>query len=574
MSGTISTGGLITGLDSSTLIDQLMAIESQSLTRVEAKISALEAQKSALSTLRTDLQSLMNLASNFSLGSVFGAYESTTSDDDVLGVDVTGANPVMGSYEIEVLQLATATTAQSSGELGAAIDSTVALNNSGISTDIEEGTFTINGVEFTVDPATDSLDDILADINASAAGVTATYDPATDRVTFTNSVGGDTSYINFGESDEEGESNILEVLGVTEATQEGETTTLTSTRNLGAINAGEELSTVQFADGAVTAGTFSINGVAITVDPTSDSISDVIAAINSSEAGVTASYDTSTDTIRVISDTMGSTTVRFGSASDTSNFLDIVNLSDATQAAGKNAKFTINGGEVLTRNTNEVSDAIGGVTLDLLSVGTSTIKISDDTDAIVEGVQEFLDELNSAIANLQSLYQENGDLEGDSTVRLIQDFLRTTIYSQVGGASGDYTNLFTIGISTGDDFDSSSISVFELDTEAFLEALSDDRQAVINLFTNEDGTGIADLYDEYLDDATSYTGFLNQRVKSNGTIDQQIDAYNNQLDRLEERLAMKEERLVKQFANLELMASSYQSQASALSGLTSLYTSL
>ena len=43
-------------------------------------------------------------------------------------------------------------------------------------------------------------------------------------------------------------------------------------------------------------------------------------------------------------------------ASGTSNFLDITNLTAATQTAGADSQFTVNGGPVQTQNTNDVAE--------------------------------------------------------------------------------------------------------------------------------------------------------------------------------------------------------------------------
>ena len=90
---------------------------------------------------------------------------------------------------------------------------------------------------------------------------------------------------------------------------------------MGAINPGEVLSTAAFAGGAVTAGNFYVNGIAITVDPTQDSLSDVISRINDSDAQVTASYDGTTDSIRVVSKALGSRTIAFTSGSAIAAFM-------------------------------------------------------------------------------------------------------------------------------------------------------------------------------------------------------------------------------------------------------------
>ncbi|HPO16960.1 MAG TPA: flagellar filament capping protein FliD [Candidatus Hydrogenedentes bacterium] len=572
MSSGWSAGGLISGLDTATLISQLVAIKREPETRIQTRITTLQSQQTALKELRTQLFTLRNRIQDFRLNNVFNAYKSSTSEDTVLTSSISSSTPVVGSFVINVTQLASATVATSSSVMGGNIDPNAALNSSGITTNIEAGTFTINGVAFNVDPTTDSLNSILADINSSAAGVTATYDAVNDKVLFTNTAAGDTDVINFGASGDE--SNFLTAISIKGATQyTGPTgsTTVTSTVHLGSIDGYGTLNTENFVGGTATSGVFTINGIQISVDASTDTLMDVIERINMSDAGVTASYDASTDSVVVLSKTLGSRTISFGSASDTSNFLSITNLSAATQTAGTDAQFTVNGGAVQTRNTNEVSDAITGVTLNLLSTGTSTVTVASDDDKIVEGIQTFIEEFNNSITKIRELTGEEGALKGDSGIQSIENFLRQNIFAQVSGLNGDYDSLLSIGISTGKDFDPAAVQLLELDEDKLREALRENRTNVSLLLTNSSGSGVADLMFDYLDEATKTTGFLNERAKSSGTIDVQIRSLNDQIDRIEDQVSQYETRLRRQFSAMEQMMSSMQSQSSALSSLSSYY---
>ncbi|HIJ65070.1 MAG TPA: flagellar filament capping protein FliD [Candidatus Hydrogenedentes bacterium] len=571
MAGGFSVGGLITGLDTGNIIAQLMRLERQPIVRLETRISALESEQSALRDLRTTLQTLRNRAQDYRFSDVFSQFNATSSEETVLTAEVTGANPAAGTYEVNVTQLASATVAESSGVLGSAINPAAALDSSGITTDVVAGDFTVNGVTFTVDPTTDTLNGILGQINASAAGVTATYDAVSDKVTFVNSTPGDTSLINFGAADDD--SNFLEVLNVADATQStggGGSTEVPSTRNLGAVDPGETLNLSNFAGGAMTSGSFMINGITITVDVANDSLADILGQINDSDAQVTASYDATSDTIRIVSDTLGSRTVKF--TAGTSNFLAITNLDTAVQTAGKDSQFTINGGAVKTRNTNEVADAIGGVTLEFLSLGTSTVAVSSDNDAIVEDVQEFIAAFNGAVDSVRGLVGPGGALENDGSIRMIESTLRSRIFSAVTGIGGTYSNLLEIGITTGDDFDATTVAHLELDEEEFLEALRDDRANIQDLFSNAGGTGIADIVFDYVDSVTATTGFLHDRAKANGTIDQLIQGINDRIERIEARLVQREQRLRQQFTRLEQLSASFQTQGTTLSSLISGYS--
>lgn len=564
MASAFNVGGMITGLDSNAIIRQLMQIERQPLTRLEARVSTLEKQRDAVRALRTQLLSLRNAAQNFRLGTVFGQYEGKSSNEKVLGVSISSQSPVIGAYEIEVQQLASATVANSGSRMGAAINPDAALNSSGINTDISAGTFSINGVSFAVDPATQTLNEILGQINSSSAGVTATYDAATDRVHMVNSAAGNTNLINLGASDDT--SNFLTVAGVKTATQGtdgGGSTEVWSARNLGAVEPGAKISDYSFGGGAMTAGTFFVNGVSISVDPTADSLSDVLQRITDSDAQVSASYDSATDTIKLVSKTTGSRTI--GLIEGTSNFLAVTNLATAVQTAGKDAQFTVNGGPVQTRNSNEVADAIGGLTLRFLSTGTSTITVSGDDDSIVEDVQGFIKSFNETVDKIAELSGQQGDLRNDGSIRGIEIEVRDIMFSVVSGITGDYTSLLDIGISTGNSFDVSGIQHLTLDENKFREMLRSDRLNVKDLFSNTGGTGIGDKLFELLETTTRSTGFLNDRSKSNGSIDQQVRAIKDQMERLQERVSKKEQRLRSQFAQLEQLSANFQSQNSTLS---------
>ncbi len=569
MGGGFSVGGLISGLDSNNIIRQLMRLERQPILRLQGKISSLEKVKGAVKDLRTQLLSLRSRTQDFRLISVFDQFSVASSEETVLGAEVSGPNPVSGAYDLDILQLASSTVAVSGDVLGGAITPGAALDSSGISGEITAGTFSINGVSFSVDPTTDTLSGILATITGSGAGVNATYDAVTDKVTFTNSTVGDDSIIIFGASDDD--SNFLDVLAVTGATQSsdgGGTTTVISTKNLGAISASAVMNTVNFKAGAVTSGSFTINGITIVVDATVDSVSDVVSRINDSDAQVSATYDSSTDSIRVVSKTQGSRTISF--TSGTSNFLDIVTLTSATQTAGKDSQFTINGGGVQTRNTNEISDAIGGVTLNLLSTGTSTVTISTNDDAVVENVQKFIEVYNESLDEIFSIVGTEGALRGDASIRIMGDFFRRSIFENVSDIGGTFSNFIEIGISTGDGFNVSSVPHLELDEDVFREALRDERTNVSNLFSNNSDTGIMDIFKDYLDDATKITGFLNQRSKSSGSIDKQIRSLEDQIERVEQRVAQRERRLRAQFTRLEQMSSGFQTQNAALAGISGL----
>jgi flagellar hook-associated protein 2 len=197
------------------------------------------------------------------------------------------------------------------------------------------------------------------------------------------------------------------------------------------------------------------------------------------------------------------------------------------------------------------------------------VTISSNEDAIVEDIQGFVEEFNTALNEIRDLVGSEGVLRGDGGIRSIETFLVGTMFSQVSGLSGDFQSMIDIGISSGEDFNSELPLNITLDEEKFRAALKSDRSGVVSIFANDAENGIADQLFTFLDEATKSTGFLNERVRANGTIDQQIQSSNDQIARLEERLTQRENRLRRQFTSLEQISAGYQSQAAALSRLGS-----
>ena len=568
MSGLFSAGGLITGIDTNSLVSQLMQIERQPILRMQDQITALEAKQTAINSLRTELSNFRNTLQDFRFGGEFNKFKTENSVETVATSSISGPNPTPGAFSVNVIQLASATIGTSNGRIGASIDPAVAFDSSGINTEVTSGDFSINGEVFTFDFSVSSLDDVIAAVNSSGIGVTASYDSLTDKVTFANTNPADTSIINFGAVDDT--SNFLDVIGVDGAyqyTNGSGSTEVASSVGLGNIDQNISLDSQNYGVGVMTGGSFKINGITITVDPAVDGLSDVIERINASNAGVTVSYDSNTDGLRVVSDNLGSRTMSF--TSGTSNFLDVMNLTSATQVAGTDSQFTIDGGPVLTRNSNDISDVIGGVTISMKSIGASTITVNQDVDAGIAVVQEFVDGFNNSIQQIADAISDTGNLKGDFSIRSIKNELQSLLYESISGAADDRNNILDIGISSGSAFDSTAVFKIEIDDEVLREAFTQGATSVENIFVNDAETGIGDLMFSYLDNITETFGFLNDRSKANGSIDLQIQSLRDRIDSSEERLVIKEQRLRSSFIRMEQLSSQYQSQASSFNNFAS-----
>ena len=105
--GRITSGvGLISGIDSRSIIDQLISLESQPKTRLEGKIDETNKVKLAYTDLSTRLASLKLTGTQLKKPSTFQAATTTSGDEDVL--TATAANgAAVGNYQFQVARLVT-----------------------------------------------------------------------------------------------------------------------------------------------------------------------------------------------------------------------------------------------------------------------------------------------------------------------------------------------------------------------------------------------------------------------------------------------------------------------------------
>ncbi|MFN2529430.1 MAG: flagellar filament capping protein FliD, partial [Candidatus Baltobacteraceae bacterium] len=113
-----------------------------------------------------------------------------------------------------------------------------ATTDAGYVTAVTSGTFTVNGVTIAVDNTKDALSDVLKRINASGAGVTATFDQETGKISITNNGTGPQSIVLGSGSDT---SNFLSASGLTGA---GSTSTVGQQAFVTVQNPGGSTSTI------------------------------------------------------------------------------------------------------------------------------------------------------------------------------------------------------------------------------------------------------------------------------------------------------------------------------------------
>src|SRR6476620_2784109 len=101
-----SSVGLVSGINSKDIIDQLMALEARPKDLLQTRIDGINQQKLAYTDLSTRLTSLRINGQSLNKPSTFQGATSTSSDESVATATATPGAAV-GSYEIQVARLVT-----------------------------------------------------------------------------------------------------------------------------------------------------------------------------------------------------------------------------------------------------------------------------------------------------------------------------------------------------------------------------------------------------------------------------------------------------------------------------------
>ena len=362
--------------------------------------------------------------------------------------------------------------------------------------------------EITVDEE-DTVDDILNKI-VDAGGTTKTgsnWNP-----TYTNNVnatvqdgkivisGNNGKEVVLGASSDE--SNFVKVMGLV---KDADTGSYESSSKISSVNTSSK---IMEAFSGLEAGTFKIGNAEFTIDENT-TIKGLISKINSSEdAGVSAYWDASQSELVLTSKTEGAFNINIEKG--TSNFTDLFGYTTTTtdrwgnsttklnnQQLGDYAELTINGTTLISSSNTVTSEISGieGLTLTLNSVskaddtGTinpSTVKVEQDSDALLDAAKSFVTAYNEAISNIDDNTSYGDALYGDSALTSLRTNLRRTATASID--DGTMKLLSDIGITTGKANNSTSttgVNTLQIDEDKFKEALAKNPEAVKSLLVGD-----------------------------------------------------------------------------------------
>jgi len=105
MSGSLSIGGLISGIDTNTMLDQLYEVARAPIRRLESRKEGLNRKAAAWSQFEALALTFRGLAVQLATPTGFGLYSATVSEENLASASV-GSGAVPGAYTFTVQALA------------------------------------------------------------------------------------------------------------------------------------------------------------------------------------------------------------------------------------------------------------------------------------------------------------------------------------------------------------------------------------------------------------------------------------------------------------------------------------
>lgn len=241
------------------------------------------------------------------------------------------------------------------------------------------------------------------------------------------------------------------------------------------------------------------------------------------------------------------------------------------------AKLKVDGITIF-RDSNTVSDAIRGVTLNLLDKtdtdSPAVITVTRDTAALKDKIKTLVESFNNAMADFAILSGPknekdetdvySGSLRNDSTVQLVKSQIRNLFLTDSSTPGTSVRALRDLGVSLKKD------GTLEFVEATFDKAVESNFDDVVTMFTADSESkslftsapqGLAGDAVKRLTDMGKATGFIQSQSSS---AEKDVDRYKEQLEALDDRMKKMLERYTKTFATLDSFVGSANSTKASL----------
>jgi flagellar capping protein FliD len=492
------------GIDTASLIDQLVALEQDKVTTVTKKKTTYQLQIDGYSKIKSFLADIAAKAKALNSPSSFDIFKSSSSDDSSVTVK-GGVGAIEASYDLSVFHLAKSEKMISKD--GQITSQTAALSSFGVTT----GDISIAGTTITI-TATDTIQDLrmkinnATDSNGNKLGVTASVlkMSATNFRLVLSAKDTGAAGIEYKDL---GAASTLKDLGIitTVGGDKGTTSQALASQNdfktvFDGLAAG---ATVEYSgidhDGNKVTNTFVKTTAGTSVD---DFLAQVKATYHNM---VDASIDVATGKLLISDKVTGSSqltlgTLSAGGAAQPMTVTQSGKEGAGVLSAGSDAYFNLDG-LYMNSASNNPDTIIAGVTLQFHKASvttTTTVSMERDVAGVQKKVQDLLDSYNTLLkygsdarklpdpnaTDKTSTAAKGGDLPGDMTVQSIIDQVRNTLKTQFGFFGGTVTSITMAGVKS--DAQTGEMSI---DSTMFETALSKNFDEFERMFVT---TGISD----------------------------------------------------------------------------------
>jgi flagellar capping protein FliD len=473
------------GIDTASLIDQLVALEQTKVTRVQNQKKTYQVKFDAYSKLKSMLADISAKARSINSESSFDIFKTSTTDESIVTAK-GGVGAIEGKYDISVYHLAK--NEKMISKDGLINSQSASLSSFGITT----GIISINGAEITIND-TDTIQDLRRKINnatdsqGNKLGVTASVIKVSDTnyrlVLSANKTGAK------GIEYKDVTGSTLKDLGIIETVDGEKGNTRQTIVSQGDFKSAFESlatgSTIIFSgidhDGNVVTNTFVKQSESTTIEEFLSQVKKafhnmVDVSINQDTGQLVVSdliYGTSklaVNTLNISGTTMETTVSAVGK--EGSGVLSV----------GSDAYFSIEG-LYMSSESNSPQNVITGVTLQFNSTSIEksvTISLERDVAGIKKKIQDLLDSYNALVkwideatkmpdpkADEGTSAAKGGDLAGDMTAKNLLSRVKSTLQSQMNLFGGTLTSLTMIGIKSD-----SKTGEMSIDDEMFDKAIT------------------------------------------------------------------------------------------------------
>ncbi len=613
---TMRVSGMISGLDTESIIEELVKVKSTKVESLTKDKTKLEWKQEIWSGLNSKIKSFQSNLSNYRFSSSYKKKTTSVSNSSAVSV-ITGESAMNGVQELKINSLAKSgymTGAKLTSSDGAALASSSTLSSLRLSKDSdgnetsglaaltsEGGSFTVtaNGKATKISVTSDTkISELVSRLKS--AGVDANFDEKNQRIFIASSSSGTDADFAITADNAEG-FTALSVLGInselgdsTDTSVNTNAKTLATYQNLAALK--DQIT--DFATKTVT----SEDGTEETVYDSEkileelDTNSDLYKAIKA-EMTTEDDYD---DAIKKLAEKVNFADEILNEATYTSSM-----YSDGTvRIAGSDAEIELNG-VAFSSSSNSVE--VNGLTFTCLATTQDpvTVTTQDDTDGIYDMIKNLFKEYNELINEMDKLYNADSadDYEpltddekedmSDTEIEKWETTIKDSLLRNDSSLGTVFNSLKTMMLS-GYEIDGKKVylSDFGIGTLSYFTASDNEHNAYhingdsddSNVSTEADKlkTAIATDPDTVVDFFTSLSRDIYSKLTSLGaktdysstnswyddvSYKTNISDYSTKISDAEDALADYEDKYYSKFSNMEVALSKLQSSTSSITSL-------